>query len=62
MQETDYVAASGTLTFAPHAAPDDRGRRRSTRTAVTEPDETFLVNLSNESSGTMVDDRRRPSR
>ena len=50
----DYVAAAGTLTFAPH--------ERVKYVDVTinadgagEPDETFFLNLSNESSGTMVD-------
>ena len=50
----DYVAASGTLTFAPHerlkyvdVTINDDG--------AGEPDETFFLNLSNESSGTMVD-------
>ena len=50
----DYVATSGTLTFAPH--------ERVKYVDVTinadgagEPDETFFLNLSNESSGTMVD-------
>src|SRR4029077_1555592 len=50
----DYVSASGTLTFAPH--------ERLKYVDVTiiddgsgEPDETFFLNLSNESSGTMVD-------
>jgi Calx-beta domain/PASTA domain len=50
----DYVATSGTLTFAPH--------ERARTVAVTvnsdygiEPTETFSLNLSNESMGTMVD-------
>ena len=50
----DYVAAAGTLTFAPHerlkyvdVTINDDG--------AGEPDETFFLNLSNESSGTMVD-------
>ena len=50
----DYVSTSGTLTFAPH--------ERLKYVDVTiiddgsgEPDETFFLNLSNESSGTMVD-------
>ena len=53
-QGDDYVAASGTLTFAPHervkyvdVTINDDG--------AGEPDETFFLNLSNESSGTMVD-------
>ena len=50
----DYVSTSGTLTFAPH-------ERLKTvdvtiiSDGVAEPDETFFLNLSNESSGTMVD-------
>ena len=50
----DYVSASGTLTFGPHA------RVRYVDVTIVddgsgEPDETFFLNLSNESSGTMVD-------
>ena len=50
----DYVAASGTLTFAPHE------RLKYVDVTINadgagEPDETFFLNLSNESSGTMVD-------
>jgi peptide/nickel transport system substrate-binding protein len=50
----DYVAASGTVTFAPH-------QRTNTVEVViasdmlAEPYETFFVNLSNETSGTMID-------
>ena len=50
----DYVATSGTLTFAPH----ERTKTVSVTVnadSVAEPAETFSVNLSNESSGTMVD-------
>ena len=54
----DYVAAAGTLTFAPHervkyvdVTINDDG--------AGEPDETFFLNLSNESSGTMVDPQAR---
>ena len=50
----DYTAASGTLTFAPHE------RLRSVSVQVnadflSDPSETFFLNLSSESSGTMVD-------
>jgi peptide/nickel transport system substrate-binding protein len=50
----DYVATSGTLTFAPH----ERARTVSVTVNsdyLSEPSETFFLNLSNESSGTMVD-------
>ena len=50
----DYVATSGTLTFAPH----ERARTVSVTVnadGVVEPAETFSLNLSNESMGTMVD-------
>ena len=50
----DYTAASGTLTFAPHA------RFRTVSVQVNddflrEPSETFFLTLSSPSSGTMVD-------
>ena len=50
----DYVATSGTLTFAPHE------RLKTVDVTINsdvlaEPAETFSLNLSNESSGTMVD-------
>ncbi len=50
----DYVATSGTVTFAP------RERVQSVSVLVNsdllaEPAETFFLNLSNESSGTMID-------
>src|SRR6188472_2063233 len=50
----DYTAANGTLTFAPH----ERLKYVDVAIAndgVGEPTETFFLNLSNESSGTMVD-------
>jgi hypothetical protein len=52
----DYVATSGTLTFAPHE------RAKTVDVTVladqaAEGDETFTLNLSNESSGTMVDNQ-----
>jgi peptide/nickel transport system substrate-binding protein len=50
----DYAAASGTLTFAPHE------RSKTVEVLVNadgsqESSETFFLNVSNESSGTMVD-------
>ena len=50
----DYVATSGTLTFAPHERTQTVSVTINSDT-FTEPDETFFLNLSNESSGTMVD-------
>src|SRR5207244_11649334 len=50
----DYVPTSGTLTFAPH----QRAQTVSVDVkadSVVEPDETFSLRLSNESSGTMID-------
>ena len=51
---SDYVATSGTLTLRATRTAEDVDVR-STRTASTEPDETFFLNLSNESSGTLLD-------
>ena len=51
---SDYVATSGTLTFA----PNERSKTVSVSVnadTLSEPSETFFLNLSNESSGTMVD-------
>ena len=51
---SDYTAVSGTVTFAPH----ERLRTVSVQVSadnVNEPSETFFLNLSNESSGTMID-------
>jgi Calx-beta domain/PASTA domain len=52
----DYVATSGTLTFAAHE------RAKTVDVTVladqaADGDETFTLNLSNESSGTMVDNQ-----
>jgi hypothetical protein len=50
----DYTATSGTLTFAPH----ERLRTVSVQIGddfLSEPSETFFLNLSSPSSGTMVD-------
>ncbi len=50
----DYTATSGTLTFAPH----ERVRTVSVPVnddVLREPSETFFLNLSGESSGTMID-------
>jgi hypothetical protein len=51
---SDYVAKSGTLTFAPGATQQFVDVTVNGDTAV-EPNETFLVNLSSPSSATVVD-------
>ena len=51
---TDYTATSGTLTFA----PTERTKTVDVTVnadSINEPTENFLLNLSNESSGTIVD-------
>jgi peptide/nickel transport system substrate-binding protein len=50
----DYVATSGTLTFAPNERVKNVDVTINSD-GVAEPDETFYVNLANESSGTMLD-------
>ena len=50
----DYEATVGTLTFAPHERLHTVDVEVDAD-ALSEPDETFLLTLSNESSGTMVD-------
>jgi hypothetical protein len=50
----DYVAASGTVTFAPGVTAQPVTVQVNSDTAV-EPDETFYVNLSNSSGATLAD-------
>ena len=50
----DYAATSGTLTFAPHERSKTVSVTISSDT-LAEPQETFSLNLSSQSSGTIVD-------